>query len=68
VEAKAAYRHPADGLQQTKDYATILGLTFAYATNGTTIIEFDFTTGNESQLTDFVKSFPRRDSTLTFSP
>ncbi|MDP1859398.1 MAG: restriction endonuclease subunit R, partial [Gemmatimonadaceae bacterium] len=35
VEAKAAYKHPADGLQQAKDYATILGLPFAYATNGT---------------------------------
>ena len=53
VEAKAAYKHPADGLQQAKEYATILGLPFAYATNGTTIIEFDFTTGQERQLTDF---------------
>lgn len=53
VEAKAAYKHPADGLQQAKDYATILGIPFAYATNGTTIIEFDFTTGQERQLTDF---------------
>ncbi len=47
VEAKAAYRHPADGLQQAKDYATVLGLPFAYATNGTAIIEFDFLTGRE---------------------
>ena len=53
VEAKADYKHPADGLQQAKDYATILGIPFAYATNGTTIIEFDFTTGHERQLTDF---------------
>ena len=53
VEAKAAYKHPADGLQQAKDYATILGLPFAYATNGTGIIEFDFLTGHESQLADF---------------
>lgn len=34
VEAKAAYRSPSDGLQQAKDYATVLGLMFAYATNG----------------------------------
>ncbi len=47
VEAKAAYKHPADGLQQAKDYATVLGLPFAYATNGTAIIEFDFLTGRE---------------------
>jgi type I restriction enzyme, R subunit len=53
VEAKAAYKHPADGLQQAKEYATILSLPFAYATNGTGIIEFDFLTGHENQLADF---------------
>src|SRR5690349_3895820 len=42
VEAKAAYRHPADGLQQAKDYAAILGIPFAYGTNGGSIVEFDF--------------------------
>src|SRR5687767_15499321 len=34
VEAKDAYRHPADGLQQAKQYAEMLGLKFTYATNG----------------------------------
>ncbi|MGO8675322.1 MAG: EcoAI/FtnUII family type I restriction enzme subunit R [Limisphaerales bacterium] len=53
VEAKAAYKHPADGLQQAKDYAIILGLPFAYATNGAAIIEFDFLTGGERELADF---------------
>jgi type I restriction enzyme R subunit len=53
VEAKAAYKRPADGLQQAKDYATILGLPFAYATNGTAIIEFDFLSGNERELAEF---------------
>lgn len=33
---------PADGIQQAKDYAQILGLKFAYSTNGTEILEFDF--------------------------
>ena len=47
VEAKARYRHAADGLQQAKDYAEVLGLKFAYATNGTEIVEFDYTTGIE---------------------
>ena len=47
VEAKAAYKLPGDGLQQAKDYATILGLKFAYSTNGHGIVEFDFTTGKE---------------------
>ena len=30
---------------QAKEYAEILGLKFAYSTNGTGIIEFDFFTG-----------------------
>src|SRR5436190_16821531 len=45
VEAKAGYKLPADGLQQAKDYAEILGLPFAYATNGHGIIEHDYLTG-----------------------
>ena len=50
VEAKAAYKKAGDGLQQAKDYAQILGLKFAYATNGHGIIEHDFTTGRENEL------------------
>ena len=42
VEAKAEYKTPGDGLQQAKDYAEILGLKFAYATNGHGIVEFDY--------------------------
>lgn len=34
VEAKVAYAHAADGLQQSEQDAEMLGLTFAYATNG----------------------------------
>ena len=50
VEAKP-YKAPAgDGLQQAKDYAEILGLKFAYATNGREIIEFDFLTGIEQKI------------------
>ena len=55
VEAKAAYKLPGDGLQQAKDYATVLGLKFAYSTNGHGIVEFDFTTGAERQLDAFPK-------------
>ena len=47
VEAKADYKLPSDGLQQAKDYAEILGLSFAYATNGLGIVEFDYLTGTE---------------------
>ena len=53
VEAKALYKKPADGLQQAKDYAAILQLPFAYATNGEAIVEFDFLTGHEQTLTTF---------------
>ena len=53
VEAKARYKSPGDGLQQAKEYADMLGLKFAYATNGEGIIEFDFTTGKERLLDAF---------------
>ena len=53
VEAKARFRPAGDGLQQAKDYAEMLGLKFAYATNGTEIIEFDYTNGAERMVTEF---------------
>jgi type I restriction enzyme R subunit len=55
VEAKAQHRSPTDGLQQAKEYALMLGLKFAYATNGKGIVEFDFTTGKESEIDEFPK-------------
>jgi type I restriction enzyme R subunit len=54
VEAKKKYKTAGAGLQQAKDYAQILGVKFAYATNGTEIIEFDYITGLET----LVSSFP----------
>jgi type I restriction enzyme R subunit len=53
VEAKAAYKSPADGMQQAKEYAEMLGLKFAYSTNGKKIIEFDYLTGKERELEEF---------------
>src|SRR5262245_51487628 len=53
VEAKSIYKKCGDGLQQAKDYAQILGLKFAYATNGTGIIEHDFLTGLDTDVTAF---------------
>ena len=53
VEAKAAYKSAADGLQQAKEYADILGLKFAYATNGQGIIEHDFLTGCDNEVAAF---------------
>jgi type I restriction enzyme, R subunit len=54
VEAKPEYKLPADGLQQAKEYAQILGLKFAYATNGHGIVEHDFLTGKDSDLKIFL--------------
>jgi type I restriction enzyme, R subunit len=53
VEAKADYKSAGDGLQQAKEYAEILGLKFAYATNGHTIIEFDYLSGQEREIATF---------------
>jgi len=50
VEAKAAYKTASDGLGQAKDYASILDLKFAYATNGHGIVKFDFLAGKEREL------------------
>ncbi len=53
IEAKPAHRLPGDGLQQAKDYAEVLGLKFAYSTNGHGIHEFDYLTGREQELAGF---------------
>ena len=57
VEAKREYAKPADGLQQAKEYAQLLDLPIALATNGRGIAEFDFHTGAERTL----NRFPRPD-------
>jgi type I restriction enzyme R subunit len=53
VEAKAAYKQAADALQQAKQYAEMLGLKFAFATNGHDIIEFDYCSGLEKTRSDY---------------
>ena len=53
IEAKASYKAASDGLQQAKDYAGLLDLKFAYATNGPDIIEFDYFTGIEKTRSDY---------------
>lgn len=53
VEAKTVYANSGDGLQQAKEYAQILGLKFAYATNGHGIVEHDFITGRDNDLDGF---------------
>lgn len=53
VEAKPESEAAGAGLQQAKDYAEILGLKFAYSTNGHEIVEFDYFTGLEIRLDSF---------------
>jgi|ERR1035437_392591 type I restriction enzyme R subunit len=53
VEAKPEDALPGDGLQQAKEYAEILGLKFAYSTNGPGIVEFNFLTGQERQIDQY---------------
>ena len=53
VEAKSENEEAATGLQQSKDYAEILKLKFAYATNGIEIIEHDYITGLERRIPSF---------------
>jgi type I restriction enzyme R subunit len=55
VEAKREYAIPGKGLQQAKDYAQLLDLPFAYATNGKGIVEDDRDTGLEN---DKLVAFP----------
>lgn len=53
VEAKAEYAHPGKGLQQAIQYAEMMGLKFAYSSNGKGIVEHDFITGMERTLDTF---------------
>jgi len=53
VEAKSNVKPAANGLQQAKEYANLLGLKFAYSTNGIEIIEHDNITQRESIIPEF---------------
>jgi len=50
VEAKEIGLPAETGVQQAREYAQMLGLKFAYATNGHRIIEIDYTTGTEREV------------------
>lgn len=53
IEAKAEDNPAGNGVQQVKDYAEMLGVKFAFATNGLEIIEIDYFTGQETNRSDF---------------
>jgi type I restriction enzyme R subunit len=50
VEAKELGLPAESGVQQAREYAEMLGLKFAYATNGSRIIEIDYLTGTEQSV------------------
>ncbi len=51
VEAKDEEHDPAAGLQQAKSYAEMLGVYFAYSSNGHGFEEWDFTSNTQCSLT-----------------
>jgi len=53
VEAKEIGMPAETGVQQAREYAEMLGLKFAYATNGHRIIEIDYTTGTEHEVSRY---------------
>ncbi|RPH60088.1 MAG: DEAD/DEAH box helicase, partial [Chloroflexi bacterium] len=53
VEAKAEDVNAFDGLQQAKQYAEMLTVKFAYASNGHTILEHDYLTGETREIDHF---------------
>ena len=53
VEAKSLYETPDQGMQQAIEYAELLKLKFAYATNGRGIEEYDFITKKQTTLDRF---------------
>jgi type I restriction enzyme R subunit len=53
IEAKDDTHRAVDGLAQAKEYAKMLGLQYAYATNGHEILEFNFKTGELKEIDCF---------------
>jgi type I restriction enzyme R subunit len=53
IEAKRYFKHHADGLGDAKEKAKILGVYFAYSTNGEKFEEFDFSTNTQKTLEKF---------------
>jgi len=53
IEAKRYFKHHADGVSDAKEKAKILGLNFAYSTNGEKFEEFDFSTNKQTTFDKF---------------
>ena len=50
IEAKDDNHQMNHGLQQAQEYAKMLGIPFAYSSNGKSFVEFDFFTGRTTEL------------------
>lgn len=53
IEAKRYFKNHADGISDAKEKSKILGLNFAYSTNGKKFEEFDFSTNKQTTLDKF---------------
>ena len=53
VEAKSRFKSSMDGMDQAINYAKMIGVKFAYSTNGDTIEEWDLTTQQQTTLSEF---------------
>lgn len=59
VEAKDANHSVSFGMQQAKEYASMMDIPFAFSSNGFGFQEYDFLTGKERSLT--MDQFPTKD-------
>jgi len=53
IEAKRYFKHHADGISDAKEKSQILGVYFAYSTNGEKFEEFDFSSNQQRTLDKF---------------
>jgi len=53
VEAKHRFKNSMDGMDQAIQYAEMIGVKFAYSTNGETIEEWDITTNKQTTISEF---------------
>jgi len=53
IEAKRYFKHHGDGISEAKEKAKILGVYFAYSTNGKKFEEFDLSTNTQTTLEKF---------------
>jgi len=53
IEAKRYFKHHAEGISDAKEKAQVLGVYFAYSTNGEKFEEFDFSNNKQTTIDQF---------------